>query len=102
MSKPQIVQAKKSFGQHFLNRVDIAEDIANGLKFTTEVPRVLEVGPGQGFLTQHLLAKPYNLVVVEADKDMVAHLQSNYPLSIQPKKDKKRIIFDDFLKVNLR
>ena len=102
MSKPQIVQAKKSFGQHFLNRVDIAEDIANGLKFTTEVPRVIEVGPGQGFLTQHLLAKPYNLVVVEADKDMVAHLQSNYPLSIQPKKDKKRIIFDDFLKVNLK
>ena len=93
--------AKKSFGQHFLNRPDIAERIANSLALTHETARVLEVGPGQGMLTKHLLKNPYELVVVEADKDMVAYLESNYPLSIATKKDKGRIVFDDFLKVKL-
>ena len=94
--------AKKSFGQHFLNRPDIAQRIANSLTLTEANPRVLEVGPGQGMLTKHLLEKSYALIVVEADKDMVAHLEENYPLSIHPRKGQKRIIFEDFLKIDLK
>jgi 16S rRNA (adenine1518-N6/adenine1519-N6)-dimethyltransferase len=90
------LHAKKSFGQHFLNRPDIAKRIADSLLFTNELEgRVLEVGPGKGMLTQYLVEKKHNLVAVEADKDMVAYLQQHYdPLSI-------KLVFEDFMKVDL-
>ena len=90
------MKAKKSFGQHFLNRPDIAQRIADSLLLTEELDgRVLEVGPGQGMLTQFLIEKKHNLVAVEADKDMVAVLNQKYdPLSI-------KIVFEDFMKVDL-
>jgi 16S rRNA (adenine1518-N6/adenine1519-N6)-dimethyltransferase len=87
--------AKKSYGQHFLNRPEIAQRIAEGLQLTQQTRRVLEVGPGQGMLTQFLVGKGYEFVAVEADRDMVGILEKKYdPLSM-------RIISEDFLKVNL-
>jgi 16S rRNA (adenine1518-N6/adenine1519-N6)-dimethyltransferase len=90
------LKAKKSFGQHFLNRPDIAQNIADGLLLTETLGgRVLEVGPGRGMLTQFLINKKFNLVAVEADKDMVDVLKKKYtPLSIN-------IVFEDFMKVDL-
>lgn len=90
------MKAKKSFGQHFLNRPDIAKRIADGLLLTDSLGgRVLEVGPGKGMLTQFLIEKKLNLVAVEADKDMVDFLNQKYtPLSIN-------IVFEDFMKVDL-
>ena len=65
------MKAKKSFGQHFLNRPDIARRIADGLLLTDELGgRVIEVGPGKGMLTQFLIEKQFNLVAVEADNDL--------------------------------
>jgi len=90
------LKAKKSFGQHFLNREEIAERIANSLTTNTELaPLVLEVGPGKGMLTKYLLAKTASLKVVEADVDMVNYLQKYYP-QLQD-----NIISGDFLKVDL-
>lgn len=90
------MKAKKSFGQHFLNRPDIAQNIADGLLLTEVLGgRVLEVGPGRGMLTQFLINKKFNLVAVEADKDMVDVLKKKYtPQSIN-------IVFEDFMKVDL-
>lgn len=90
------MKAKKSFGQHFLNRPDIAQNIADGLLLTETLGgRVLEVGPGRGMLTQFLINKKFNLVAVEADKDMVDVLKKKYtPQSIN-------IVFEDFMKVDL-
>jgi 16S rRNA (adenine1518-N6/adenine1519-N6)-dimethyltransferase len=89
------VKAKKSFGQHFLTSEHISERIADSLVLTDTYNDVLEVGPGQGMLTKYLLDKPYHLKVVEADKDMVAHLEHHYPQLADD------IIFEDFLKVRL-
>jgi 16S rRNA (adenine1518-N6/adenine1519-N6)-dimethyltransferase len=90
------LQAKKSFGQHFLNRPDIAKRIADSLLLTNELDhRVLEVGPGQGMLTQYLIENKNNLVAVEADKDMVAVLNQKYNPSVL------KIVFEDFMKVDL-
>lgn len=90
------MKAKKSFGQHFLNRPDIAQDIADGLLLTEGLEgRVLEVGPGRGMLTQFLINKKFNLVAVEADKDMVDFLNQKY------KPSNINIVFEDFMKVDL-
>lgn len=90
------MKAKKSFGQHFLNRPDIAQRIAQGLTKHAETDnRVLEIGPGQGMLTEYLLAEKYDLKCVEADRDMVGILQKKYPpLSTN-------ILLEDFLDTDL-
>ncbi len=89
------MRAKKSYGQHFLNDKNIAERIANSLEWTEQYNSVLEIGPGRGMLTQFLLPKAYELFVVEADRDMVMHLQKNFP------ELREHIISADFLKVPL-
>lgn len=89
------MKAKKSFGQHFLHREDIARRIAESLLEAGTVQNVLEIGPGKGMLTKYLLDLPYQLVVVEADKDMVAYLEEHYPQL------GAHILSADFLKVPL-
>lgn len=100
------MQAKKSFGQHFLNRPDIAEKIAYSLTHISESPRVLEIGPGQGMLTQFLVQRqaqePFQLVAVEADKDMVGFLNKKYPpLSNDNPHQGLKVVFEDFMKTDL-
>lgn len=89
------MKAKKSFGQHFLNREDIAEQIANSLEKGALYKRVMEVGPGRGMLTKYLLEIEKELLVVEADRDMVLFLNKHYPAL------KNQIVSADFLRVDL-
>ena len=91
-----MVRAKKSYGQHFLTSEDIARRIADSLTISGETPQVLEVGPGQGFLTKYLLEKKIDLRVVEADHDMVNHLHLNY-VQLHGK-----VIAEDFLKMDFK
>lgn len=86
------MQAKKSYGQHFLKDDTIASDVADGLLLAEQTGRVLEVGPGMGMLTKYLLAKnTFQTWGVEADRDMVEYLQKHYP------EFSTRLIFKDFL-----
>lgn len=85
--------AKKSYGQHFLKNDSIAERIADSLLQGGKTGQVLEVGPGTGMLTKHLLAHTeYQTFAVEADRDMVDYLGKNYP-QFAP----ERLVFKDFL-----
>ncbi|MEZ4986746.1 MAG: 16S rRNA (adenine(1518)-N(6)/adenine(1519)-N(6))-dimethyltransferase RsmA [Saprospiraceae bacterium] len=90
------MQAKKSYGQHFLTNEMYAQRIADALQWTNLYHAVLEVGPGKGMLTKYLLEKDFQLKVVEADRDMVDYLQQHYP-ALAP----ANIIAADFLKVRL-
>jgi 16S rRNA (adenine1518-N6/adenine1519-N6)-dimethyltransferase len=89
------LRAKKSFGQHFLHREDIASAIAGALKQVGEVPRILEIGPGKGMLTKYLKNIPADFKMVEADEDMISFLRKNYPTWAND------IIEGDFLSLNL-
>jgi 16S rRNA (adenine1518-N6/adenine1519-N6)-dimethyltransferase len=91
------MRAKKSYGQHFLTNEHYAEQIASALQITDTYDHVLEVGPGQGMLTKYLLKRKddFSLTVSEADKDMVAYLQENYP------ELGEAIVPGDFLRVNM-
>lgn len=90
------MKAKKSYGQHFLNKPEIARAIAHSFSLKDAYQNILEVGPGTGNLTKFLTKLPYNLKVVEADRDMVFALASNYPELMHS------IIKKDFLKLDLR
>ena len=87
------MKAKKSFGQHFLKNALIAEKIAMAMDW--EVDHILEVGPGTGNLTIHLIKLHKNLKLVEADPDMVAILKKTPTISSLD------IIEKDFLKLSL-
>lgn len=90
---PLLLRAKKSFGQHFLHKEDIASRIAASLSAPYE--RVLEVGPGKGMLTKHLSAPGRELAAVEADRDMVEYLRLHPPVPAL------RVISADFLQLDL-
>lgn len=88
------MRAKKSYGQHFLTNEHYAHQIAHALTLTDQYDHVLEVGPGQGMLTKHLLERKadFELTVSEADKDMISYLEEHYPAITD------RIVPGDFLK----
>jgi 16S rRNA (adenine1518-N6/adenine1519-N6)-dimethyltransferase len=88
------VKPKKFLGQHFLEDLKIAQDIADTVDTFPQLP-ILEVGPGMGVLTQFLMKKNRPVKVVEVDFDAVAYLRNAYPLL------EGHIIEDDFLKMNL-
>lgn len=89
------MKAKKSYGQHFLKNEQIAGKIVELLQLRDTYTQVLEVGPGRGMLTKYLLEEPFKLVVVEADPDMVVHIQRHFPSL------KDHIVGANFLKVPL-
>ena len=88
------VKPKKHLGQHFLNDETIAEKIANSLSYKG-YDDVLEIGPGMGVLTKHLLKKEVTTHVIEIDSESVDYLKNNY-LTLS-----NRIIEQDFLKYDL-
>lgn len=90
------MKAKKSFGQHFLARPETARRIANSFDLS-DVDQMLEVGPGQGMLTQFLLEREKPLKAVEADKDMVEYLSRQFPEWASD-----NVISEDFLKIDLQ
>ena len=87
------MQAKKSYGQHFLKHDSIAAQIAAGLQQADRTGKVLEVGPGMGMLTKQLMSEglPYTVWAVEADPDMATYLRQHYPALSE------RLILQDFL-----
>lgn len=70
---------KKSLGQHFLNDVQICLQIKAALE-DAPIDQLLEIGPGAGALTQHILDLPKQAFkAVELDREKVAYLLHTYP-----------------------
>ncbi len=71
---------KKSLGQHFLHDESVVERIVNAVKFLP-VANLLEVGPGGGALTRHLVKlEGVNFKAVELDQEKVDYLLRTYPV----------------------
>ena len=68
---------KKRFGQNFLIDKNILNKISNLILF--ENSNILEIGPGDGKLTEKiLLKKPSKLTLIEVDKDLFKILCKKY------------------------
>jgi len=85
---------KKSLGQHFLKDENIIHKIVDKLQ-QEAFTQLLEVGPGGGALTRHLLQIPgIDFKAVELDDDKIAYLKNAYPAL------KDKIIAKSFLDID--
>ena len=85
-------KAKKSLGQNFLVDQNILEQIVNTVEI--ENREILEIGPGSGNLTAHILKKnPKKIYVIEKDNDLSLFLKKKF-------NDEINIINDDVLKIS--
>ncbi|MEQ5801049.1 16S rRNA (adenine(1518)-N(6)/adenine(1519)-N(6))-dimethyltransferase RsmA [Halomonas sp. H10-9-1] len=81
-SRPPVHQARKRFGQNFLRDRGIISRIVRAIG-PRPGERIVEIGPGQGALTEPLLeAAGGRLEVIELDRDLIPGLRVqffNYP-----------------------
>lgn len=72
------VRPKKRLGQHFLHDESAVRDIVLAVD-APEGAAVVEIGPGEGALTEPLLARYPELVALEVDAEALAHLAARFP-----------------------
>jgi 16S rRNA (adenine1518-N6/adenine1519-N6)-dimethyltransferase len=86
------IAPKKSLGQHFLRDLRVCDRIAASVPAKPEEP-VVEIGPGEGALTQYLVPRFSNLTCIEVDPRAVAVIREKFPQAA--------LIEQDFLTVPL-
>lgn len=69
---------KKSLGQHFLRDANMIHKIVRSLP-AEEGDQVIEIGPGDGALTELLLEVYPHFAAIEIDPVMVEHLNEKFP-----------------------
>lgn len=70
-------RSRKRFGQHFLTDSGVIDDIIRSVHPTKD-DVIVEIGPGQGALTDILAAQAGHLHAIELDRDLVTALQKRY------------------------
>ncbi len=87
-----MIKARKRFGQNFLVDQVLISRIIRSFDARPD-DRVVEIGPGQGALTERLANSGCDLALVEIDRDLAAILSEQYPSA--------RLINEDILKADL-
>lgn len=67
----------KRFGQHFLVDTNVRDELVQQAGLT-DSDTVLEIGPGLGFLTVALAKRAENVIAVEKDRTLAAHLKEKF------------------------
>ena len=86
------VKPKKKLGQHFLKDELIAKRIVDS--FDASGKSVVEIGPGMGVLTKHLLGRN-NFIAADVDDESIEYLKRSFP------ENSKCFELLDFLKMDL-
>lgn len=84
---------KKSLGQNFLKDKNIIKKISDSIN-PSKKDLIIEIGPGAGALTKELKNKECDIICFEIDERLKEKLNTL-------ENDRLRIIYNDFLKVNL-
>ena len=69
--------ARKRFGQNFLHDQNIIDRIIRAIKPAPH-QHIVEIGPGKGALTEHLINNAAKLDVIELDRDLLPILESRF------------------------
>jgi 16S rRNA (adenine1518-N6/adenine1519-N6)-dimethyltransferase len=89
------MRAKKSLGQNFLHDNQIVEKIIESVSPTKDEV-ILEVGPGEGVLTEKLAEKKSRVIAIELDDRLIPELEKKFE-----KQESVNIVHGDILEVNL-
>ncbi len=92
---PSADSPKKSLGQHWLRDIPTLELIADIADIKVS-DNVLEIGPGEGSLTDVLLKRANSVTAVELDQALINKLSSRFK-----GQDKLKVIQEDIRKFNL-
>ena len=71
------IRLSKALGQNLLHDQNVLQRIAKAADLQKD-DNVLEIGPGLGSLTEHLLQKVNELTVIEKDKRLASHLGEKF------------------------
>jgi 16S rRNA (adenine1518-N6/adenine1519-N6)-dimethyltransferase len=77
-----MIQTKKSLGQHFLRSERALADMVNAVPLSTK-DVILEIGPGEGVLTEKLLATGAHIIAVEKDNRLIPVLRERFADAIK-------------------
>lgn len=89
------MQPKKSLGQNFLRDKQILSQIIKVADLKA-ADSVIEVGPGEGILTEKLLEKARRVIAIEIDQRLAEKLEKRFQ-----NKENFKLIDGDILKINL-
>jgi len=98
MQNTNKIYAKKSLGQNFLKSKKALSAMIEAGKITSE-DTVLEVGPGQGALTERLLETGAKIIAVEKDDRLIEYLNKKFVE--ETKNGKFSLIHGDILELDL-
>lgn len=85
----------RRLGQHFLSRQSVLERIAAAV-CPDKCDTVIEIGPGKGALTSHLLEQAARVIAIEIDPVLVQYLRSKFR-----EETRLQLIEGDVLKTDL-
>ena len=89
------MQAKKHYGQNFIDNPQLIDRIVNLLEPDTNTEGlVIEIGPGRGALTNQLVKRFTKVIAIEIDPELVEFLKLNFS------NPNLEIIEHDILKIN--
>jgi 16S rRNA (adenine1518-N6/adenine1519-N6)-dimethyltransferase len=86
------IKPLKRFGQNFLQDKNILRKIVDEINPKQE-DLLIEIGPGQGALTEKILERKSDLIAIEIDKRVIENLSTRFP--------SLNLIQDDFLDLDL-
>ncbi|MBX3172957.1 MAG: ribosomal RNA small subunit methyltransferase A [Gemmatimonadaceae bacterium] len=73
----RLPRPKKRLGQHFLTDPKLLGRIADALE-ATRADTVIEIGPGRGALTEHLLQRAGRVIAIELDRELAPLLAERW------------------------
>ena len=98
MQNTNQIHAKKSLGQNFLKSKRALSTMIEAGEITTE-DTVLEIGPGQGALTEKILGTGAKVTAVEKDDRLIDLLNEKFKSEV--KKGQFTLIHEDILELDL-
>ncbi|MEZ5558706.1 MAG: 16S rRNA (adenine(1518)-N(6)/adenine(1519)-N(6))-dimethyltransferase RsmA [Pseudomonadales bacterium] len=87
---------RKRFGQHFLTDAGVLQRMTDCIRPRVQ-DRMLEIGPGDGALTEYLYGQVGRYVAVEIDRDLVPFLRARFAGLEVVNADVLRVDLDDLL-----
>lgn len=94
MKREQVFRQTKRLGQNFLNDPNILRKICATAKLHKE-DHVIEIGPGKGSLTEHLVRGAGRVTAIEKDKRLKTFLDEKFGESTNV-----RFVYEDVLKID--